>query len=161
MNHLEQLVAEWLEFKGYFVRRNARVGKLARGGFEGELDVVAFHPKTKHVLHVEPSTYAGPWHKREAQFAKKFGVGKKYIRPELFPWLPRGTEIEQWAVFWASSKRHLQIGGGKFVSVQELYERIVKDVLALSKLTVIPEQFPLLRTVQGTIRWAIRKGLVL
>jgi hypothetical protein len=25
-NHLEQLVAKWLEFKGYFVRRNVKVG---------------------------------------------------------------------------------------------------------------------------------------
>jgi len=33
-NHLEQLVAEWLEFKGYFVRRNVKVGKLPRGGHE-------------------------------------------------------------------------------------------------------------------------------
>jgi hypothetical protein len=28
-NHLEQLVAEWLEFKGYFVRRNVNEDKGA------------------------------------------------------------------------------------------------------------------------------------
>jgi hypothetical protein len=28
-NHLEDLVAEWYEFRGYFVRRNVQVGKLA------------------------------------------------------------------------------------------------------------------------------------
>ena len=38
MNHLEQLIAEWLEFTGYLVKRNINVCKLTRGGFEGELD---------------------------------------------------------------------------------------------------------------------------
>src|SRR5437016_5364675 len=48
VNFLEQLVAEWYEYQGYFIRRNVRVGKLAAGGYECELDVVAFHPQTKH-----------------------------------------------------------------------------------------------------------------
>lgn len=39
MNHLGQLVSEWYEFHGYFVRRNVAVGKrpiggLAAAGFE-------------------------------------------------------------------------------------------------------------------------------
>lgn len=31
-NHLEQLVAEWYEFEGYFVRRNVMVGRRPSGG---------------------------------------------------------------------------------------------------------------------------------
>ena len=46
-NHLESLVAEWYEFQGYFIRRNVRVGKLPKGGYEAELDVVAFHPEQR------------------------------------------------------------------------------------------------------------------
>ena len=38
-NHLESLVAEWYEFRGYFVRRNIRVGKRSKGGYECELCV--------------------------------------------------------------------------------------------------------------------------
>ena len=34
-NFLEELVAEWYEYKGYFVRRNVRVGPRAKGGYEG------------------------------------------------------------------------------------------------------------------------------
>jgi hypothetical protein len=34
---LEQLVAEWYEFQGYFVRRNVRVGRRLKGGHDGEL----------------------------------------------------------------------------------------------------------------------------
>ena len=43
-NFLEELTAEWYEFNGYFVRRNVNVGKRPEGGYECELDVVAFHP---------------------------------------------------------------------------------------------------------------------
>ena len=39
-NHLEQLIAEWYEFQGYFVRRNVLVGKRSKGGYECELDVI-------------------------------------------------------------------------------------------------------------------------
>ena len=45
MNHLEQLVGEWYEYNGYFVRRNVRVEKRLKGGFEGELDVLLFTQK--------------------------------------------------------------------------------------------------------------------
>ena len=65
MNHLEQLISEWLEFKGFFVRRNVKVGKLQHGGHAGELDVVAYHPDTKCVLHIEPSIDSYDWAKRE------------------------------------------------------------------------------------------------
>ena len=84
MNHLEQLISEWYEFKGYFVRRNIKVGKLSKGGYEGELDVVAFHPMEKHLIHIEPSIDADSWSKRENRFKKKFSAGKKYIKTEIF-----------------------------------------------------------------------------
>jgi hypothetical protein len=43
MNHLEQLVAEWLQYNNYFVRMSVQVGARAKGGFEGELDVVGIN----------------------------------------------------------------------------------------------------------------------
>lgn len=36
-SHLEQMVAEWYEYQGYFIRRNVLVGRRDRGGFESEL----------------------------------------------------------------------------------------------------------------------------
>jgi hypothetical protein len=65
MNHLEQLVAEWLTYKGYFVRTSVRVGRRAEGGYAGELDVVGFRPETKHFLHVECSLDAASWEQRK------------------------------------------------------------------------------------------------
>jgi hypothetical protein len=97
MNHLEQLVAEWYEYRGYFVRRNVQVGKRDKGGYDCELDVVAFHPEKQHLVHVEPSMDAHTWVKREERFAKKFSVGCSHI-PALFkgivlPWLFRSLSL--------------------------------------------------------------------
>src|ERR1700683_1491772 len=60
-NFLEQLVAEWYEYRGFFVRRNVNVGKRTAGGHEGELDVVAFHPVEKLLVQIETSMDAESW----------------------------------------------------------------------------------------------------
>ena len=51
-NFLEQITRKWYEYQGYFVRQNVNVGPRARGGYDCEIDIVAFHPKTKHLVHV-------------------------------------------------------------------------------------------------------------
>lgn len=72
-NHLEQLVSEWYEYQGYFVRRNINVGlRKNKGGYECELDVVAFNPETKHLVHIEPSNDADSWEIRDRRFGLKF-----------------------------------------------------------------------------------------
>jgi len=120
VNFLEQLVAEWYEFNGYFVRRNVKVGPRERGGYECELDVVAFHPEKKHLVHVEPSTAADSWTEREAKFAKKFKAGRKYI-PTLFGGLDIPAQIEQVALLGLGSNRErATIGGGRLVMISEL-----------------------------------------
>lgn len=76
-NFLEQLAAEWYEYNGYFVNRNVHVGRRPKGGWECELDVVAFNPSTKHLVHIEPSMDSDRWDKRETRFRKKFDAGQK------------------------------------------------------------------------------------
>ncbi len=83
INFLEQLVAEWYEYRGFFVRRNVNVGKRTAGGHEGELDVVAFHPVKKLLVQIETSMDAESWAQREQKFKRKFTTGKKHI-PMLF-----------------------------------------------------------------------------
>ena len=145
-NHLEQLVAEWLEFKGYFVRRNVKVGKLSHGGHEGELDIVAYHPLDNHLMQIEPSIDAHTWEKREERFRKKFDSGRKYITSEILPWLPHNKRFEQWAVLCKSDRNHQEVGGGKVVPIRKLYRMIASDIMAVGDpaRNVIPEQFPLL-----------------
>ena len=149
-NHLEQLVAEWLEFKGYFVHRNVK----PHGGHEGELDIVAYHPLDNHLIQIEPSIDAHTWQKREERFKKKFDAGQKYIIPQILPWLPHNKTFEQWAVLWGSNRNHETVGGGKVVPIWELYRIIAEDIAKVEKSLAIPEQLPLLRTMQFTLRWA-------
>jgi hypothetical protein len=116
-NFLEQLVAEWYEFNEYFVQRNVHVGRLSKGGWDCELDVVAFNPKTQHLVHVEPSTDGDHWDKREKRFRKKFDAGKRHI-PELFNSFRPLPEIEHVALFvFGSNKNHPRVGGGDVVMI--------------------------------------------
>jgi len=80
MNFLEQLLAEWFEYQGYFVRRNVRVGPRSKGGYECELDIVAFHPERKHLVHVEPSTDADSYDKRDRRYGEEVRRGQE-VRP--------------------------------------------------------------------------------
>jgi hypothetical protein len=152
-NHLEDLVAEWYQFRDYFVRRNISVNPRKKGGFETELDIVAFNPESRRLVHLEPSLDAYSWRKREERYKRKFEAGKKHI-PKIFNLDPHEHPIEQFAIlgFCGRNKRkHKQdtIGGGQIKHVSallaEIFEEIKERKLA-SK--AISEQFPLLRTLQ-------------
>jgi hypothetical protein len=115
-----------------------------------ELDVVGFHPHDQKLVHYEPSIDALSWEKREVRYLKKFEAGKKYILTELFSWLPPTTEIEQVAVFVSHPEARNTIAGGKIVSIDELMAEIRGAVIACGPMVrnAIPEQYPLLRTIQ-------------
>ncbi|NOT11499.1 MAG: hypothetical protein HOP23_06680 [Methylococcaceae bacterium] len=149
MNHLEQLVAEWYEYRGYFVRRNVQVGKRDKGGYDCELDVVAFHPEKQHLVHVEPSMDAHTWAKREERFAKKFSAGRNHI-PALFKGIVLPSEIEQIALLGFASNANVKVlAGGRIMTTAELFAEIVAGISdkRVAKAAV-PEQYPLLRTIQ-------------
>ena len=67
-NFLESLIAEWLEYKGMFVRTNVLVGPREKGGYECELDVVAIDVQERRILHYEPTMDADSWEDREVRF---------------------------------------------------------------------------------------------
>lgn len=149
MNYLEQLVSEWYEYQGYFVRRNVLVGKRPDGGWECELDVVAFHPTKKHMVQVEPSMDSNSWDKREERYLKKFDAGRKYI-PKLFDGIDIPSHIEQIALFGLGSKvNNPMLAGGHVWLASDLFLEIVKVLRPLRvEKAAVSEQFPLLRTVQ-------------
>lgn len=148
-NYLEQLIAEWYEFQGYFVRQNIFVGKRQKGGYECELDIVAYHPSERRLVHLEPSMDADSWAKRELRFRKKFEAGRKYI-PTLFEGFALPDKIEQIAVLvFASKATHQEIGGGRLVLIQEILTDIfhsLRDQKIAS--SAIPEHLPILRSFQ-------------
>lgn len=147
-NHLEDLVAQWLEFNGYFVRTSVLVGKREKGGFEGELDVIAFHPASRHLIHVECSLDADPWDRRTERFTKKFNRGKLYIKP-LFHGLEIDSEVDQVALLQFGGGDRSELGGGRVIWVRDF----ISDVLTfLAKRSpdkqAVPSTLPLLRTLQ-------------
>ena len=150
MAHIEELLAEYLDWKGYLVKKNVKVGRLKHGGWEMELDVIGFHPITNDLVHYEPSLDADSWSKREERYKKKFSAGKKYILADVFKWLPQDTTVRQIAVFNWHPKNRNRIAGGMVQSLDELMAEIRKEIQrqGLMSKKAIPEQFPLLRTLQ-------------
>ena len=148
-NFLEDLVAEWYEYNGYFVKQNVRVGRRQKGGYESELDIVAFHPTQRHLVHVEPSMDAESWAECEERYQKKFAAGRKHL-PLLFLGMDLPDHIEQIALLgFASKKGRDRVGGGKIMLVEELLERIVREFARREEGNImIPEQHPILRTFQ-------------
>ena len=150
MSHLETLVAEYLEWQGFLVKKNTKVGKRQLGGWEMELDVVGYHPKSNKVAHYEPSIDAIGWTKREARYKKKFAAGKKYIFTEIFLWVQPNTPLEQIAIFVDHPKNRHTIAGGTIVSVDEFMAQVRSKVMECGVMSknAVPEQYPLLRTLQ-------------
>lgn len=159
MNHLEQLVGEWLEFNGYFVRRNVRVAPRQLGGYDGELDVVAFHPSTRHLLHVETSLDAHSWERREIRFAQKFGLGRAHV-PDLLAGLDTPAEVDQVAVLVFASRKNVDsLGGGRLLLIGDLMREIRSALLKRRvEKAAVSEQFPLLRTIQFCCQFADPAG---
>lgn len=153
MSHLENLLAEFYDWSGYLVKRNLKVGRLKHGGWEMELDIIAFHPQTKHLVHIEPSIDAHSWTTRESRFEKKFVAGEKYMFEAVFPWLDKETPVERIAVLVSHPAGRDRLCGAKIISVDELMSTIVAKVRACGIMgkAAVPEQYPLLRTIQLTV----------
>jgi len=150
LNHLESLIAEYYDWKGYLVKKNLKVGKLSHGGWEMELDIIAFNPITQHLIHIEPSIDAYSWEIRESRFKKKFESGEKYMFSNVFPWLDENTPVERIIVLPAHSAGRDYLCGAKIFSLDEFMLKIKNDIMKCGKMArnAIPEQYPLLRTIQ-------------
>ncbi len=157
MNHLEKLTRQYYEWKGYLVKGNVKVGRLSHGGWAGELDIVAYHPQTNHLVHIEPSIDAHSWAKRKDRFEKKFKAGKKYIYKDVYPWLSKDTPLDQIAILIGSARKEL--AGGHVMSIDEFMNKIkaeIKEIGIMAK-NAIPEEYDLLRTIQMAINGYYKK----
>lgn len=150
MNHLESLISEYLEWSGYLIRRNVKVGRLSHGGYAMELDVIGYNPHSNHLVHYEPSIDGRSWDEREKRFRAKFENAKKFILPEVFSWLPTELDIEQIAICVSHPPSRSTIGGGKLISLDEFIKEVRDKVIAEGPANskAISEIYPLLRTIQ-------------
>ena len=153
INHLETLAEEWLAYNGYFTRSAVKVGRRAKGGWEGEVDVVGFHPHRKHFVHIECSTDALTWPVREKRFRRKLAIGRKYAA-DIFSGMRLPRSLDQVVVhgFAGAADDHRNLGGGRLISSQELAAEIMNSVPKNFAKSAIPENFPLLRTLQLAVR---------
>lgn len=152
-SHFENLLIEYYEWRGFIVRHNQKVGKRAKGGWEMELDVIAYDPSNNIILHLEPSLDGDSWEKREMRFKKKFEAGRKYIAQQVFPWIPSETNIEHIAILVQAGPNRRNLAGASVKTVDEMIAEIrnaVKNAGLVSK-AAIPEQYPLLRTIQFVV----------
>lgn len=149
MNHLEQLVAEWLQYNGYFVRSSVLVGRRNGGGFEGELDVVGIRLRDNRLVHVECSMDADSRDKRERKFKAKFDRGRRFIC-DVFHGIPIDLAKLDSIVVLGVAKRTIEtIGGGRVVTVRELVREIFEGLRGTNPLKgAVPSNLPLLRTLQ-------------
>lgn len=119
MSHLETLIAEYYGWNNYLV-------------------------------HIEPLIDAHSWNLRQDRFAKKFGAARKYIFSEIFTWLDQKTKIEQIAVLISHPKGRDSLAGGTLISIDEFVSKVRREVAERGVVArnAIPEQYPLLRTIQ-------------
>jgi hypothetical protein len=153
-NHLEELMREWYEYRGYLVRVNDRVGRRTKGGHEGELDIVAFHPAKKHLVHIETSTDAGSWSEREKKLKRKFATGDRHIR-SLFQGLDLPDKIEKIALFaLGDTKSRGGLCGAKILSIGDVLCEIFASIRTQRFASnAIPEKYSILRTLQQVARY--------
>jgi len=151
MNFLEQLVAEWYAYQGNFVRTNIRFGKGLRGGWEGEMDVVAFDPKEKILVHLETSGDAYSWPQRRKRFQKKFRMDIEGYR-SVFDFEFKKV-IKRAIVSFSRPRRPIDFGDDiELVPIPEIMTDITDEMRRVNPATTaIPERYPLLRAIQFAV----------
>jgi hypothetical protein len=157
MNFLEQLVAEWYEYEGYFVRSNVRARKRPKGGWDAELDVLAYEPSTGTLLHVETSGDGDSWAERKARFTgKKFTLSNAEYESVLGS---RVHEVRKIAIvgYARSTKADLNWGPDiEVVLIPDFLRRVVGKLRSLPPLqAAVPEGYPILRAIQMVLAYGM------
>jgi len=147
MDYLQRLVVEWYEYQGYFVHTDLWVGLQSDGSCECELDVVAFHPIRRHLVHVEPSFDLLSWQEREQHFEPKFLAGRKYLH-RMFGNEPQ-VHLEQIALVVADEELPRTLAGARVLRLADFLAAMLEALCAFAMAeAIVPDQWPLVRTLQ-------------
>jgi hypothetical protein len=160
MNFLEQLVGEWYEYQGYFVRKNIRFGRRKAGGWTGEIDVLAIYPERPGELtHIETSMDADSWSQRIQRFSRKCNDAKSHLE-EILP--IQFHIVRQVAVVLnnpsPATKDKLGDLPFEIKSIPDLIFEITKVLQNKDPLKeTVPESFPILRALQFASNYGAHK----
>lgn len=150
-NFLEQLTAEYYSHMGYFVRTNIKYGLRKKGGYEGEMDVVAFHPESLSLLHIETSMDANSWEKRKSKFQKKFSTASTYYY-KLFKFEIKN--IEKMVIVGFNPPREDFWSVAPVKSIPDFVGEVADYLSQFNPLNqAVPESYPLLRAIQFAIHY--------
>ncbi|MDO8469032.1 MAG: hypothetical protein Q7S29_04715 [Candidatus Peribacter sp.] len=148
MNFLEQLTAEWYAYRGWFVRTNIKFGRRKLGGWEGEMDVIAYNPKTETLRHIETSTDAHSWDIRKKCFLRKFTTAKPHYG-DVFPVHRKHTEQVAVVGFHKPKAKTVFSDSITIILVPDFIREITVVLSNLDPMNnAVPETYPLLRAVQ-------------
>jgi hypothetical protein len=156
LNFLEQLAAEWYEYSGYFVRTNIRTRKRDKGGWDMELDVLAYMPSTKELLHIEPSGDADSWAERKNRYLKKkFILTKeeyiKIIEADV-------SSIRRIAIVGQTRTTTTDLNWGEgivVVLIPDFIKTITSTLKGRNPMSEsVPEGFPILRSMQMALHYS-------
>ncbi|NPA51438.1 MAG: hypothetical protein GXO22_00895 [Aquificae bacterium] len=156
-NFLEELIYEYFEFKNFFVKRNIKLRKRTRGGYDREIDILALCPRNNHLYHIESSFAADSWEQTILNFKnKKFDITQEEYANLI------GLSADKIKIFKVAillnvpkknrkqKKEDFKIKtGAKLLSIGE-FMRIVKHSIKFREplKKAVPEKYPLLRTIQ-------------
>jgi hypothetical protein len=150
MNFLESLAAEWYEYTGHFVRTNPRTRKRAKGGWDVELDVLAYSPADERLIHIETSGDANSWLERKDRFLKKKFILSNEEYEALIGFKVKTVERIAVVGWQTSTKASLKWGENiTIVLIPTLIEQITSKLKEIDPMRqAVPEGFPLLRAMQ-------------
>lgn len=126
------------------------------GGYDNEIDILAYHPETKELIHAVPSWDANSWDERKARYR-----GKKFVfSEEQYRQLIGGAEVTRIrklaiARLGQSARASLDWGHGFEVVLILVFIRQIADVLATkSPLSdAVPGGFPILQDMQFALHY--------
>ena len=151
MNFLEQLVAEWYAYRDFFVRTNVKFGPRPQGGYEGEMDVVAFHPKDRTLIHFETSSDADSWNERKMKFQKKFEKAEQHYASEFKFGFEEAKKVA--VVSFTRPREPVDMGFNiELLLIPDLMSRITKRLKRAHPMkAAVSEVYPLLRAIQFAV----------
>ena len=150
-NFLETVLTEWYNYQGYFVKNNVNYGKRQAGGYIGEIDVLAYHPSMRELIHVETSTDANKWSERVERINQKFSNAKPYYR-SILP----GIDIENTkriAIYSLNQSVPENLSGVELdielITIPQMFKEITEKLKTKNPAKeAVPENYPLIRAIQ-------------